>query len=147
MTKHDQMRSMINIGMYDIDSPTVIQELRKNFYSSDSAAKTPEKLVAQMRKEKNKARPRLPITVKISNRSRLLQIKKEIAQRRQKGKRAGALREATKYTTNSNNETNNIEATKREKEFISALKKGPAAVSKLIAKRQKTASVPKIVRK
>ena len=85
------MRTLISVGIYNVDSPTVIQELRSNFYASNSNAKTPEKLVKQMRKDKNLARPKKPILMKQSNSFRLLRMKTEIAQRQKKKRKPASV--------------------------------------------------------
>ena len=86
MTKVEQMRTLINAGLYNLNSPGIVQELRNDFYANGSEAKTPEKLVQKMRKEKNAAakakRTKVKISFVPSNMRRLDAIKRLISRRR-----------------------------------------------------------------
>ena len=53
MSKKNQMITLIQAGMYDVNSPGIVDELRRDFYAPGSNAATPEKVVRQLRRQRN----------------------------------------------------------------------------------------------
>lgn len=64
MTKAQQIKMLIDAGLYDIQSPGALEEIRSDFYAPGSTAMTPEKVLREARREANMKKVKKPIPIK-----------------------------------------------------------------------------------